>query len=217
MSSPRALVLDARSQTLFECGAALLALLAFPSVTDAERAEIAASLCASYLRAMFEESGDQNELVKAKYAFRDAETIKSDLKTFDRLVRDRMVAGKVAIAFLQSAVGHRPNLPASVKRLSINQLAELVMKEANQSIPENFETRVWRPSLPVIHLAAAVAVSINDRQRMGEERTSYGNLIADIEFVGHVLDHTRKHENIIKTNKLKQINANKLVSIRLVQ
>ena len=48
MSSPRAIVLDARNQTRFECGAALLALLAFPSAPDREHAEIAASICASH-------------------------------------------------------------------------------------------------------------------------------------------------------------------------
>src|SRR5262249_32668970 len=143
-------------------------------------------------------------------------TIKQDLKIFDRLVRDRMVAAKVAIAFLQHAVGHRPNLPSSVKRLSLNQLARLVMGEANQSIPENFETRVWRPSLPVIHIASAVAVAISDREQVGEGQTSYGNLIADNEFIGRVLHYTREYEKIIKTNKL-PINAKKLVSIQLVQ
>lgn len=216
MSSPRALVLDARNQTLFECGAALLALLAFPSVADEARAEIAASLCASHLRAKFKESDSPDEFVKAKYAFRDAGTIKKDLKTIDRLVRDRMVAARVAIAFLQSAVDYRPNLPSSVMRLSINQLARLVMKEANQSVPENFKTRVWRPSLPVIHLAAAVAVAISDRERMGEEQTSYGTLITDLEFIFDVLRYTKEYAFIIKNNKLR-INANKLISIQLVK
>jgi hypothetical protein len=213
MSSPDTLLLDARSQTLFECGATLLALLAFPSVPDAERAEIAASLCASHLQAKFKESGDPNELVKAKYAFRDPERIKKDLKILDRLVRDRMVAAKVAIAFLQKAEGHPPRLPANVKRLSINQLAEFLMGEAKQSIPENFKNRVWRPTLPVIHLAAAVAVAINDRERAGERSTSYGNLIADVDFMFDVLRYAREFEIVIKTNKLK-INAKKLVSIQ---
>ncbi len=216
MSSPPALILDACNQTLFECGSALLALLAFPSLPDEERAEIAASLCASHLRAMFEDSGDPNELVKAKYAFRDVQTIGRDLKTIDRRVRDRMVAAKVAIAFLQGALGHRPNLPSSVKRVSLNQLAELVMKEADQSDSENFETRVWRASLPVIHLAAAVAVAINDRERMGEKGASYGNLIADGEFMFNVLTYTKEYEIIIKNSKL-PINAKKLVSVQLVR
>jgi len=90
------------------------------------------------------------------------------------------------------------------------------MGEANQSIPENFETRVWRPSLPVIHIASAVAVAISDREQVGEGQTSYGNLIADNEFIGRVLHYTREYEKIIKTNKL-PINAKKLVSIQLVQ
>jgi hypothetical protein len=216
MSSPQKLVLNSKNQSLFECGAALLALLASPSSTDAERAEIAASLCAAHLRATFEKSGDPEELVKAKYAFRDERTVKADLKKLDRLIRDRMVAAKVAIAFFKRAEGHRLKLPAGVKRLSVNQLSEFVMKEANQSSPENFETRVWRPSLPVIHLAAAVAVAINDRERMGEKKTSYGNLIADIEFMFNVLRYTKEYEIIIKNNKL-PISAKKLVSIQLVK
>src|ERR1035438_1916875 len=108
MSPPRKLVLDSKKQSLFECGAALLALLAFPSSTDAERAEIVASLCSAHLRAKFKEAGNPEELVKAKYAFRDEGTIRKDLKNLDRLVRDRMVAAHVAIAFLENAVGHRP-------------------------------------------------------------------------------------------------------------
>ena len=56
MSSPRTLVLDARSQTVFESGATLLALLAFPSAGDPERAEIAASLCESTAGCICEKS-----------------------------------------------------------------------------------------------------------------------------------------------------------------
>lgn len=215
MSSPRELVLDARHLSLFECGADLLALLAFPSESEAKRTEIAASICASHLRAVFEESGDPDQVVKAKYAFLDVRTIKRDLKTIDRIMRDRMVAAKVAIAFLQKAVGHRPNLPDSVERLSVNQLAELMKKQANQSNSENFKTRVWRPSLPVIHLAAAVATAINDRERAGQKLTSYGNLIADTEFLGHVLHYAREYEDTIKNSRL-PINPKKLVSIKLV-
>jgi hypothetical protein len=216
MPPPRKLVLDAKKQNLFESGAALLALLAFPSFTDAEREEFATSLCSAHLRAKFKEGSNPGELVKAKYAFRDEGTIRRDLKKLDRLVRDRMVAAHVAIAFLQKAIGHRPNLPRDVERLSLNQLSVFAMGLANQSIPENFETRVWRPSRPVIHLASAIAVAINDRERMGEERTSYGNVITDAEFLFDVLRHTKEHEIIIKNSKL-PINSDQLVSIQLLQ
>jgi hypothetical protein len=215
MPSPPPLVLDGRKQTLFECGAALLALLAFPSATDTEREEIATSLCASHLRAMFEESGNPNESVKAKYAFRDEKTVREDLKKLDRSVRDRMVSAYVAIAFLQKAVGHPPKLPRDVKRLSLNQLSEFAMKQANQSVPQNFRTRVWRPSVPVIHLAAGVAVAVSNRERTGNEKISYGSLMVDKKFLGEVLTNTKQYRSIIENNRL-PINPKKLVLIRLV-
>ena len=215
MPPPRKLVLDAKNQSFFECGASLLALLAFPSSNDADRAEIAASLCSTHLRAKFKEAGNSEELVKAKYAFRDEGTVRKHLKNLDRLVRDRMVAAHVAIAFLQKAVGHSPNLPSDVKRISLNQLSGFAMGLANQSNPENFKTRMWRPSRPVLHLAAAVAVAINDRERMGAMETRYGNLLADPDFVGEVLTNTKEFELLIKNNKL-PIDGDKLVSIQLV-
>jgi hypothetical protein len=215
MPPPRKLVLDAKNQSFFECGASLLALLAFPSSNDADRAEIAASLCSTHLRAKFKEAGNPEELVKAKYAFRDEGTIRKHLKNLDRLVRDRMVAAHVAIAFLQKAVGHSPNLPSDVKRISLNQLSEFAMGLANQSNPENFKTRVWRPSRPVLHLAAAVAVATSDRERIGQTETRYGNLFADQDFVAEVLTNTIEYELLIKNNKL-PIKGDKLVSIQLV-
>ncbi|WP_166294278.1 hypothetical protein [Bradyrhizobium sp. 2S1] len=194
----------------------MFVLLAFPLATDAERADLATSVCAAHLRAMFKEFGSADGLVKEKYAFRDEQRIKDDLKTLDRLIRDRMVAAKIVIPFLRRASGHTVKLPRGVQRLSLNQLAEYAMKEANQSSPENFKTRVWRPSLPVIHLAAAVAVTINDRERVGEKKTGYGNLIADAEFLFMVLTYTKEFEFIIKNNKL-PIDPKKLVSIQLAR
>jgi hypothetical protein len=66
----------------------------------------------------------------------------------------------------------------------------------------------------VIHLAAAVAVAINDRELAGEKRTSYGNLIADREFVTKVLNYIEEFKNIISNNDLK-IDPEKLISIRI--
>jgi hypothetical protein len=40
--------------------------------------------------------------------------------------------------------------------VSINQMARLVLEDAGQTDPENVETRIWRPSLPAIHIASAV-------------------------------------------------------------
>ena len=214
--SPRELVLDAEKSIPFRMWSRLAGTSGF-SVGDRSKARRNRSIpVLGSSTGDVRESGSPDELVKAKYAFRDAETIKKDTKNIDRLIRDRMVAAKVAIAFLQRASGHRPKLPSNIKRLSINQLAEWVKNEANQSIPENFKTRVWRPSVPVIYLAAAVGVAINDRELKGEMKTSYGNIIAEFEFLFDVLRYSKEYELIIRNSDL-PINADKLISIRLVQ
>jgi len=51
---------------------------------------------------------------------------------------------------------------------------------------------------------------------MGEKGASYGNLIADGEFMFNVLTYTKEYEIIIKNSKL-PINAKKLVSVQLVR
>lgn len=80
-----------------------------------------------------------------------------------------------------------------LKRLSINELAELVRDDARYSGPENVETRIWRPSLPVIHLATALQVLLylGDQQigPIGYESLLLGRNV--IELVIRTAEHHR--------------------------
>ena len=97
------------------------------------------------------------QTLKPIYLLQTAREINRSFRQIKRRLRDRMVAGRMAYPFLQQAnCGEVPKLPAGVKRLSINAMSELVLDDAGQTDPENVETRVWHPSLPVIHLATAV-------------------------------------------------------------
>ena len=97
--------------------------------------------------------------MKPIYAFRLQQDISRDLRTLERRIRDRMIAGRMGIGFLKEAVTGQ--VPAGLKRLSINELAELVLDDAGYSEPQNVETRIWRPSLPVIHLATALQLLLH--------------------------------------------------------
>src|ERR1700737_3029614 len=83
--------------------------------------------------------------IKPFYAFRSERDCNRDLRTLVRRWRDRMVAGRMGIAFLKEALpGQVLVLPPTVKRLSINQLAELVPDDTRFTDPQNVETRLWR-------------------------------------------------------------------------
>src|SRR5438067_1372785 len=89
---------------VFEAGAALLALLAHPEANRVDkRSELHASLCALALRTIYSsdpESAVRPQLIKPIYAFRSEREINTDMRTVRRRLRDRMIAGRMAVAFL---------------------------------------------------------------------------------------------------------------------
>jgi hypothetical protein len=93
----------------------------------------------------------------------------------------------MSIPYLQQAHGLTPTLPPGMARWSINELSALVLDDANQSDPGNVETRIWRSSLPVIHLAAAVAVAISEGERTGHPHTSYGDILCNKNLIEEII------------------------------
>ena len=59
-------------------------------------------------------------------------------------------------------------LPKDIQRPSINQLAQYVLEDAGQTEPTNVERRMWAPSRPVIHIAAAAAMAGQELSKRGE-------------------------------------------------
>lgn len=155
-------VVDLNRVEVYEVGASLITLLAYPGETEEIWAQVHASLCSYALRIRAASEPDQTTVpqpIKPIYAFRLEQDISRDLRTLERRMRDRMIAGRMGIGFLKEAVTGR--VPEGLKRLSINELSELVRDDAGYSEPENVEARIWRPSLPVIHLATALQVVLH--------------------------------------------------------
>jgi hypothetical protein len=155
-------VVDLNRVEVYEVGASLITLLAYPREREEVWAQVHASLCSYTLRIRSASEPDQATVpqpIKPIYAFRLEEDISRDLRTLERRMRDRMIAGRMGIGFLKEAVTGR--VPEGLTRLSINELAELVRDDAGYSEPENVEARIWRPSFPVIHLATALQVLLH--------------------------------------------------------
>lgn len=188
-----------------ECGAALIALLAYPGNGDEEypRSRLHASLCAQALRIQFAGTPEEQELqtMRPIHAMRDRDEIAKDVKTLERRFRDRMVAARMAIGFLQLASGTRPKLPVGVDRLSLNQMARMVLKDSGQSVSGNVKTRTWRPSLPVIHLAAATAVVLNDVERAGLGQCDCRHIISNRPLIEAIVRTAQSYEALMSQSR----------------
>jgi hypothetical protein len=152
-------VIDLNRFEVYEAGA-LLSVLAYPGDSEETRAGVHASLCHHALRVLCEIASDWAlfpQRIKPIYALRTSDEVDRDLRTLQRRLRDRMAAGRMAIGLLKEAAdGRVTDLAAGRSRVSINQLARLVIDDTGQTDPGNVETRIWRLSLPAIHIASGL-------------------------------------------------------------
>jgi hypothetical protein len=82
--------------------------------------------------------------MKPIYALRRQDENDRFLRTLERQVRDRVVAGRMAIGFLKEAL--TGEVPPGIKRVSINELAQLVLNDVGYTEPENDQKNLASPS-----------------------------------------------------------------------
>ena len=146
---------------VYEAGALLVTLLAYPEQSEETHSEVHASLCAHALRVRCALDPDwalPSQPMKPIYALRRQDENDHFLRTLERRVRDRMIAGRMAIGFLKQAV--TGEIPPGLKRLSINELARLVLDDIGHTEPENVETRICRPSSTVMRMGSALHIMV---------------------------------------------------------
>jgi hypothetical protein len=214
-------VLDLERLEVYEAGAILVTLLAYPGVSDtcATRGRVHRMLCAGSLLARREtdpEWAAAPQRIKPNYAFVSEQAIERNLRTLERRLRDRMAAARMVIPFLLEAqTGLEPELPPDVKRLSLNQLAELVLSDVGQSESQNVKNRIWRPSVPVIHLAAAIAVRGQDILRMTGRPLDHSSLLQTQGIIEWVIRTAQEYEALITQSQRLHIDPECLIRLRL--
>jgi hypothetical protein len=214
-------LMDFNRIELYEAGAMLVTLLAFPgdSADDEEqRSRVHASLCSSMLRATYEAAADwaiSPQSVKPIYSFQTQRDCKRNLQTLPRRLRDRMVAARMAYPFLKEAeTGETPELPAGIKRLSLNQMAELVLSDIGHADPENVETRIWRPSRSVIHLASSVHGYLHLAAPAAESEGIMPLMTSRI-VIEYIIRNAEYCESLVAKSPRLGIDAGQLIKIRL--
>jgi len=151
---------------IYEAGAFLLALLAYPehgSAVDENRGALHRSLCALALHQRRQKDpawAAEPQPIRPVYACCHPRSIARDCRTLIRRLRDRLAAGWMLQAFLCETLRQAP--PPSLRgmpSLSLGRLSEALASEGiGINNADSVEARVWRPSVPVVHLAAATGI-----------------------------------------------------------
>ncbi len=144
-----------------EAGATLLGVLAWPEEVHntARMAHRHDCLCQMFLTARAEADlawATAPQRVRPQHLTRRREAVESVERTLRRRLPLRSAAARMVIPFLRDLLGMPPRLPKGVQRLSLNAMSALVAGDTGEGDPGNVESRVWRPSVPVIHIAAAL-------------------------------------------------------------
>lgn len=206
---------------VYECGATLLTVLTCAGARNcsAERQdELHASLCGRALWDLYLANPDDIApiYVRPQHVFRDRKAIDRDVAFVGKRLGERMVAGRMAVPFLWAAeLGCIPILPKGIRRLSVNELAAFVMEDAEQVEPNNVEQRIWTPSRPVIHLAAAAAVVGQEWQKRGA-KMGMELYLQNQDFLHEVLLRAERFAGLISACPQFPVKAERLIRIRLV-
>jgi hypothetical protein len=92
------------------------------------------------------------------------------LRKVDTELKRRRVAARIAMPLLVQFAVERPlNLEAEGRTVSlkIKALSELYQRDAGESEATNVQTRAWRPSFPVLHMAIALEILVSLARERG--------------------------------------------------
>jgi len=212
------------SLPMYECGAILFTYLAFPEPGAEEaRGTAHAALCHLALRAISQDDPSGRwapQIIKPGYALLTESDVRTALRTMDRRLSDRLKAAIVAKPFLEQATnGQAPRLPPGVDHLSIENMAEYLLFRAKENADvgdvKNFHARVWRASLPVIHLAVALNVLFECTKPAGLEKLAVHDLIRSPEAIEFLVETAQPLESIFPQITKLGISDDTLLRFRL--
>lgn len=207
------LVTISADQEIFEVGAHVIGILAFPS--DRQKADAAATAwCAEYVQAhskLFPETAKDVLDKYPEYAPLRPWEIRRGLRSAKTQLRYRSVAARMSRGFFYEDVFSRPaQLPNGMARLSLRQLGILVKRESRQHDPDNTKKRIWRSSRKIIHLAAAF-----DQEVDADASNDNGVRIDDYDLMARVLRRAEWHEQFVLKDDRFGVSSDDLIRVRV--
>jgi hypothetical protein len=210
--------IDFKRMEVYECGAILLTTLVYPTDQSAVgNSALFRSLCAKALwsKHLMNPDDESPITVNPRYVFLDTDIVKRNVRVVEKRLGERMVAARMAIAFLKANdTEAAATLPAELSRVTLDAVAGFVKAAANQEDSKNVTYRFWKPSRPVIHLAAAAAI-IGQRVLAPERLNALEAFLLFREYIEAVVSMSRDiRDRIAQTPKF-PVKAEALIQFRL--
>lgn len=204
----------------FMTGALFHTTLAWPVVEDAARAQrVSEELMAGVIRltkaadpalawSVMDEWPQFNwSSIEAR-----AQKPKSALGYLDKRLTQRMAAARAGIGKIHEQLFGIPAvLPTGMTALSIDQLSKLIKSDVSINEPDDVEKQVWRPSLPIIHLAMAVQLMLAGKQG---DSTEFGVGFQDIGFYREAVRIAGVLEPVVAEHPEFAVTGDQLTQIR---
>ena len=109
-----------------------------------------------------------------------------------------MIEERMTIGFLKGVnSGVSPKLPTGFTQLYINAMSVLVADGKSFTDSDNIEKRIWRKSVPVIHLAAAVAILIDLTEKDLMQPADIYDLLADPDKIRWVISSAQEYAELM--------------------
>jgi len=188
-----------------ECGPMFLAALAYPKSKRSREHFAGAILC------LAAEASWTSEEVRLVCLMQDRTKVDRELKRGIRLIADRLAAAKMAFpeyhAHVSDHIGERrpakvPSHSSAEMFASINfdlrrpdrprdKRGRNLKSDGTDFNAGNIKSRIWKPSLPVLHMAIAL-----DRE-IGTEKTSVGDVVFDPDRCLRLIKNSETHRPIV--------------------
>ena len=126
-----------------------------------------------------------------------------------------MVAARMSLGFIEEGITGEPaRLPEGMTGLNLDALSRLVQPETYESDPQNLENRVWRSSLPVIHLAAAMQWLLRYLEGEGASKADLGYRMDNGPMHEAVIAIAERYEPIVLSDHRFGLAPEKMIRVR---